>query len=118
MARIKAVLRRSKSEVTNIEPTINVGALSIHLNNYYVLFNSKKVTLTPTEFKLLVELAKNVECAMTHEYLLSHIWGQDYINETHYLRVCIARLRKKIPINEGEKGYIVTIPTVGYKMIG
>ncbi|WP_017754176.1 response regulator transcription factor [Calidifontibacillus oryziterrae] len=118
IARIKAVLRRSNSEVTVVEPTINIGSLYIHLNNYKVLFNNEKISLTPTEFNLLVELAKNPECVLTHEHLLSHIWGQDYINETHYLRVCIARLRKKIPINEDEKGFIQTIPTVGYKMIG
>lgn len=118
IARIKAVLRRSKSEVLVTEPTISVGQLYLHLNNYIVKYNGEKINLTPTEFKLLVEFVKNIDCVLTHEYLLSHIWGADYINETHYLRVCLARLRKKIPIKEGEKGYISTIPTVGYKMAG
>lgn len=118
IARIKAVLRRSKSELTVTEPTISVGPLYLHLNNYIVKFNNEKINLTPTEFKLLAEFAKNNDCVLTHEHLLSSIWGSDYINETHYLRVCVARLRKKIPIKEGESGYISTIPTVGYKMIG
>lgn len=118
IARIKAVLRRSKSEVSIIEPTITIGPLYLHLNNYIVKHNDAKINLTPTEFKLLVELAKNIECVLTHEHLLGHIWGSDYINETHYLRVCVARLRKKIPLKEGERGYITTIPTIGYKMVG
>lgn len=118
IARIKAVLRRSKSEVSVMEPTVTIGSLYLHLNNYIVKYKDKKINLTPTEFKLLVELAKNQNCVLTHEHLLSQIWGSDYMNETHYLRVCIARLRKKIPIQEGERGYIATIPTVGYKMVG
>lgn len=118
IARVKAVLRRSNNTVAVNEPTIQVGLLYIHLTNYEVMYDNKKVSLTPTEFNLLVELAKNSDCVMTHEYLLTHIWGQDYINETHYLRVCIARLRKKLPIKEAENGYIQTIPTVGYKMLG
>lgn len=118
IARIKAVLRRSNSEVSVAEPTLSIGPLYLHLNNYIVKYEGERINLTPTEFKLLVELAKNIDCVLTHEYLLGHIWGQDYLNETHYLRVCIARLRKKIPILEGERGYIKTIPTVGYKMVG
>lgn len=118
IARVKAVLRRSNRTVTVNEPTIQVGSLYIHLTYYQVMHENKKVSLTKTEFNLLVELAKNLDCVLTHEHLLSHIWGPDYINETHYLRVCIARLRKKIPIKDGEKGFIQTIPTVGYKMLG
>jgi|GEM_PF-6363601 len=69
------------------------------------------------EYKLLYELVQEADKLLTHEYLLTKIWGADYRDETHYLRVCIARVRKKLEISEGI-GYIQTIPTVGYRMVG
>ena len=117
LARIKAVLRRAVSDKTESNPNLTVGPLKINLRSHKVKFKSTEIKLTPTEFKLLVEMAKYRGCVLTHEQLLTNIWGAEYRDETHYLRVCVARIRQKIALLEGQIGSIQTVPTVGYKMI-
>lgn len=118
LARTKAVLRRCNNDKVDNQPVLEINSLYINLLSYKVKIKEEEVKLNPTEFKLLVELAKNSGCVLTHEALLSKIWGSEYRDETHYLRVCVARLRQKLAITEKEPGYIQTIPTVGYKMLG
>lgn len=118
LARVRAVLRRTKKEKIEQVNNLNLGVLNINLAKYTVKKNDKEIKLTPTEFKIFVELVKNLECVLTHESLLCKVWGVEYREETHYLRVCIARIRQKLGISEGTQGYIQTIPTVGYKMVG
>ncbi|KUO49003.1 MAG: two-component system response regulator [Desulfitibacter sp. BRH_c19] len=117
LARIKAVLRRSKNNWVENEPLIKVGNLCINLVSYKIEVNNQIVKLNPTELKLLTELAKNKGCMLTHEDLLTKVWGIEYKDETHYLRVCVARIRNKLNIYHGDAGYIETIPTIGYKML-
>lgn len=117
LARINAVSRRYLQEKVNDKPVLDIGPLHINLMSYKVKVGTKNIKLTPTEFKLLAELAVNKGKVLTHEYLLSKIWGSEYRDEAHYLRVCVARIRQKLKISENEVGYIHTIPTVGYKML-
>lgn len=118
LARINAVLRRTRDAgLTTNEPVVEIGDLTVNLPNYEVLIENKPVRLTSTEFRLLGELVKNKGCVLTHEDLLTKVWGPEYRDETHYLRVCVAKIRQKTGISEGEPGFIQTIPTIGYKVL-
>ncbi|OEF98004.1 response regulator transcription factor [Desulfuribacillus alkaliarsenatis] len=119
LARIKTVLRRTQSEIrADSETLLELGDIKINFMSMSVHVKDREITFTPTEFKLLAELAKNVGCVLTHEELLGKIWGAEYRNETQYLRVCVARIRRKLDILKGDVGFIKTVPTVGYMMIG
>ena len=118
LARIKAVLRRTKKETLNVKDAeIDIGDLSINFLKFCVKVNGEEIKLTPIEFKLLKEMVQHKGCVITHEGILSKVWGPEYRDETHYLRVTIARIRQKLGIPEGEPGYIQTVPTIGYKML-
>jgi len=116
LARINAVVRRCIKERIDDSPILNTGELHINLASYKVKVGINNIKLTPTEFKLLAELAINNGKVITHEALLTKIWGLEYRDETHYLRVCVARIRQKLKLRDGDIGFIQTIPTVGYKM--
>jgi two-component system KDP operon response regulator KdpE len=86
----------------------------IDLSQRQVIINEQAAHLTPTEFKLLTILASNPEKVVPHEELLLAIWGQEYKDCTHYLRVSIGRLRQKIEVDPGNPEIIVTCSGVGY----
>jgi DNA-binding winged helix-turn-helix (wHTH) protein len=74
------------------------------------------VHLTPTEYKLLYELARNVNCAMLHEQLLSAVWGPEYLSGYDYLRSYIHLLRRKLEPDPSNPKYILRVPGVGYML--
>lgn len=115
LARINAVMRRAKSNVIQT-PTdkIRLGDMTVDLAQRQVIINNQTAHLTPTEFKLLTILASNPEKVVPHEELLLAIWGQEYKDCTHYLRVSIGRLRQKIEADPGNPEIIVTCSGVGY----
>jgi two-component system KDP operon response regulator KdpE len=77
--------------------------------------NNEIVKLTTTEYSLLVLFAKNYGKVLTHQYLLRAIWGPGYINQTQYLRVFIAQIRKKIEDDPNHPEYLLTESGVGYR---
>lgn len=115
LARINAVMRRVKNNITQT-PTdkIKLGSLLIDLSQRQVIINGQSAHLTPTEFKLLTYLANNCDKVVPHEELLIAIWGNEYKDCTHYLRVSVGRLRQKIELDPGNPEYIVTCSGVGY----
>lgn len=116
LARIRSALRNSSQE--NKEPIINYNTLQIDLVNRIVRKENENLKLTTTEYALLVLLIKNEGKVLTHQYLLKEIWGNTFVNETQYLRVFIAQLRKKIENNPNTPNYIITESGVGYRFIG
>lgn len=116
LARIRSALRNSSQE--NKEPIINYNTLHIDLINRIVRKENEILKLTTTEYALLVLLIKNEGKVLTHQYLLKEIWGNTFVNETQYLRVFIAQLRKKIEDNPNTPNYIITESGVGYRFIG
>ncbi len=116
LARIRSALRNSSQE--NKEPIINYNTLQIDLINRIVRKENEILKLTTTEYALLVLLIKNEGKVLTHQYLLKEIWGNTFVNETQYLRVFIAQLRKKIENNPNTPNYIITESGVGYRFIG
>jgi two-component system KDP operon response regulator KdpE len=113
LARIRAAIKRNTHSENNA--SITVEDLEIDLNARVVKSSNQEIKLTNTEFNLLVLMAKNEGKVLTHQYLLKEIWGLTYANETQYLRVFIAQLRKKIEPNPNSPKYIITASGIGYR---
>jgi two-component system KDP operon response regulator KdpE len=116
LARIRSTLRKTSSE-RNI-PTANFKDLTIDFVNRTVKKDETLVKLTSTEYSLLAVLARNEGKVLTHRYLLTSVWGPSYENESQYLRVFIAQLRKKLENNPNRPLHIITESGVGYRFIG
>lgn len=120
-ARVKAVLRRSQQNVTEQHSTntslIQTGELDIDVGGKRCWINNEEFKLTFTEFSLLELLALNLDKVVPHETLLTEIWGAQYRDDVEYLRVAIARIRRKIKENvQNKEEYIVTYPGLGYML--
>lgn len=115
VARIKAVLRRSKvTEQQDHSLKVEFDNLSINLDNYVVTYYGKDFELPPKEIELLHYLASNPDRVFTREQLLDKIWGYDFFGETRTVDVHIKRLREKFD-NSEDKWEIKTVWGVGYK---
>lgn len=116
-ARVNAVMRRVVREVIRMdEGKKRIGGLVIDLSQRQVTNQGKSAALTPTEFKLLMYLAERSEQVISHEELLTHVWGQEYAHCVHYLRVGIGRLRQKVEKDPANPSYLVTCSGVGYML--
>jgi two-component system, OmpR family, KDP operon response regulator KdpE len=113
LARIRSALRQNTSE-GSVEPLI-FGFLEIDLASHVVRKNNKVLKLTSTEFNLLALLAKNAGRVITHQYLLKEIWGYSYLEQTQYLRVFVAQLRKKIEDDPAKPTLLITESGIGYR---
>lgn len=115
LARVRSHLRNHIEEAS--KPIINSANLSIDLVARLVKVNSEEIKLTQTEFNLLAILAKNEGKVLTHQYLLKEIWGKSYSDQTQYLRVFVAQLRKKIEKDANHPEMILTESGIGYRFI-
>jgi two-component system, OmpR family, KDP operon response regulator KdpE len=113
LARIRVAVRQSKAETD--KPTLEFGNLSIDLVKHLVYKNNEIVKLTSTEFSLLALLAKNEGRVLTHQFILKEIWGMGYIEQTQYLRVFIAQLRKKVEDDPSKPKLLNTESGIGYR---
>jgi two-component system KDP operon response regulator KdpE len=91
------------------------GNLSIDMAAHVARKNDEILKLTATEFSLLQLLARNRGRVLTHQYILKEVWGFGYVEQTHYLRVFIAQLRKKIEDNPAKPTFIITESGIGYR---
>lgn len=115
MARIRSALRKASADENNAiaefdDLTIDYAARTAKKNGVII-------KLTATEYSLLALMAKNEGKVLTHQYLLSQIWGPSYNNESQYLRVFVAQLRKKIETDPNRPVHIVTESRVGYRFV-
>lgn len=113
LARLRAAIKRNSTEETS--SIIEVGELSIDLSLRLAKKNHEVLKLTSTEYQLLSLFASNIGKVLTHHFILKEIWGVGYQNESQYLRVYVAQLRKKIETNPNSPKYIVTESGVGYR---
>jgi two-component system KDP operon response regulator KdpE len=113
LARMRAVLRRRSDDG---EGAVRVGALEIDLVDRSVRRDGKEVHLTPIEFDLLSKLAEHPGRLVTHRQLLQEVWGPGYEDETHYLRVHFAHVRRKIEPDPSNPRYVMTEPGIGYRL--
>jgi two-component system KDP operon response regulator KdpE len=115
LARIRSALRDSITE--DGDTTLNFNDLQIDLSTRMVKKNNQLVKLTSTEYNLLAILIKNEGKVLTHQYLLRAIWGPGFINQSQYLRVFIAQIRKKIETDANRPEYLLTESGVGYRFM-
>jgi two-component system KDP operon response regulator KdpE len=117
-ARIKAVLRRAELPPPAPRQSITVDdRLSIDFERREVTVDGQKVQLRPTEYRLLYHLASNPGSVLSHETLLSRVWGPEYRDASHYLRLYINYLRQKLERDPSSPQYILTERGVGYRFI-
>lgn len=116
MARMRVSLRRAASSEN--EPVLTCGDLVIDLAQRRVTVAEREVKLTPTEYELLKILAQHRGRVLTHKQLLQAVWGSVDMGDTHYIRVYIGQLRRKIEQNPTQPQHILTESGVGYRMMG
>ncbi|SDF13683.1 response regulator [Sporolituus thermophilus] len=115
MARMRVSLRRAASSET--EPVLSCGDLVIDLVGRRVSVGGREIKLTPTEYELIKVLAQHRGRVLTHKQLLKAVWGSTYVEDTHYIRVYIGQLRRKIEENPAQPRYIITESGVGYRLM-
>ena len=122
LARVRAVLRRTQlrgEEGMGAGPmtVTTVGELTIDYAQHLVKRRGEEVTLTPTEYRLLAYLAQNVGRVLTQDLLLEHVWGADYLGESHMLQVNVNRLRRKLEEDPAHPQYLKTKVGIGYLLV-
>lgn len=118
VSRVKAVLRRSQSVVEPGEAVITIDdRLSVDFNRREVIVEGERIKLRPTEYRLLYHLIENAGWTVPHEQLLAKVWGYEYRDETHYVRLYINYLREKIEEDPSNPKYILTERGIGYRFV-
>jgi two-component system KDP operon response regulator KdpE len=115
LARLRAALRRAAAPVGE-PPAVRFGDVEVDLARREVARGGEPVHLTPHEYRLLAELARHPGRVLTHPALLSAVWGPEYGSETHYLRVYMANLRRKLEEDPARPRHLITETGVGYRL--
>ncbi|MBN2274789.1 MAG: response regulator [Bacteroidales bacterium] len=113
LARIRVAIRQGQEISDN--SCLTFGSISVDIANHIVRKNNETIKLTSTEYSLLALLAKNEGRVLTHQYILKEVWGMGYIEQTQYLRVFIAQLRKKIEDDPAKPKLLITESGIGYR---
>ncbi len=113
LARIRAAIRQHRSKEDN--PIIEISDIQIDIANHTAKKKGEILKLTSTEFSLLALFAQNQGCVLTHQYILKEIWGYRYTDQSQYLRVFVAQVRKKIEDNPSKPSILITESGIGYR---
>ena len=116
LARMRVALRHKGVPVSASITHYKKAGVSIDLAAHRVERNGEQVHLTPTEFNLLARLVRSAGRVVTHRQLLSDVWGAEFIDHTHYLRLYMAQLRAKLEIDSADPVLLLTEPGVGYRL--
>ncbi len=118
ISRVKAVLRRTHTVVEPSETIIKIDdRLSVDFNKREVIVEGERIKLRPTEYRLLYHLIENAGWTVPHEQLLAKVWGYEYRDETHYVRLYVNYLREKIEEDPSNPKYILTERGIGYRFM-
>jgi two-component system KDP operon response regulator KdpE len=116
-ARVNAVIQRARKTRTETPRNVHVfNDLIVDADNAQVTVRGKQVSLTPTEFQLLLTLVQNAGRILSHEQLLSQVWGPEYVGEPGYVKRYIWYLRQKVEEDPSNPEYIITERGFGYKL--
>src|SRR6202034_1757564 len=115
LARAHSAMRR-QLHASRGEPVMKFGPLSIDFAARAVFINDQRVTLTPKEYRLLQILAQHSGNVVTHQFLLREVWGNEHIDDTHYLRIFVRKLRRKIEADPTQPRILLTELGVGYRL--
>jgi len=117
-SRVHAVMRRADWPAPPPRTILAIDdRLSIDFNRHQVIVDGERIDLRPTEYRLLNHLIQNAGWVVPHDTLLAKVWGYEYRDETHYLRLYINYLRKKIENDPSDPQYILTERGVGYRFV-
>jgi two-component system KDP operon response regulator KdpE len=117
LARVRVALRHVQQLADNADATsFSAGDLKVDLSTRRVLVADREVHLTPIEYKLFTILIRHAGRVLTHRQLLEQVWGPHQAKETHYLRVFMASLRRKLEADPAQPKYLLTEQGVGYRM--
>ncbi len=118
-SRVRAVLRRVETPASSPEKAVLKidDRLSIDFNTREVIVAGQRIKLRPTEYRLLYHLVENAGWTVTHEQLLAKVWGYEYRDEAHYVRLYVNYLREKIEEDPSNPKYILTERGVGYRFV-
>ena len=117
MARVRAQLRRHLQQTPSGEPELRFGDVVVDLARHRVERAGQPVHLTPIEYRLLTHLAAQPDRVITHRALLKALWGPSHTEDTHYVRVHMANLRKKLEADASQPRHLVTEAGVGYRFV-
>jgi DNA-binding response OmpR family regulator len=121
LARVRAVLRRtqfaSNEQGHNLQPITTIGEMTIDYAQHLVRMAGKEVMLTPIEYRILAYLAQNAGRVVTQDLVLEHVWGAEYVGESHMLQVNINRLRCKLEADPAHPRYLKTKVGIGYLLV-
>ncbi len=118
VSRVKAVLRRTETTSGATHGVIEVDSrLKLDFDRREVWVNDELVQLRPTEYRLLYHLVQNAGWVISHDQLLAKVWGYEYRDEPHYVRLYINYLRKKLEEDPSNPKYILTERGVGYRFV-
>ncbi|MFB8829568.1 response regulator [Azotobacter sp. CWF10] len=115
LARVRAHLRRRRQAGSEGAKPIDFGSIRIDFGRRLVEKDGQPVHLTPIEFRLLAYLVSNPDRVLTHRQLLKAVWGPSHAEDSHYVRVYMGHLRKKIENDPANPDFILTEPGVGYR---
>ncbi|MBN1314294.1 MAG: response regulator transcription factor [Anaerolineales bacterium] len=117
-SRVSAVLRRAALPAPTPKTALVIDDwLTIDFSKRQVIVNGERIDLSPTEYRLLYHLVNNAGWVMPYETLLAKVWGYEYREETHYLRIYVGYLRKKIEKDPSDPEYILTERSIGYRFV-
>ncbi len=120
LARVRAVLRRSqftaREHAQGLRATTTTGDLTVDYSQHVVTLAGREIALTPTEYRILAYLAQNVGRIVTQDLLLEHVWGSEYLGESHMLQVNVNRLRRKLEVDPTQPRYVLTKVGIGYSL--
>jgi two-component system, OmpR family, KDP operon response regulator KdpE len=116
LARAHSAMRRQLRTARG-EPVVRFGPLSIDFTARAVFISDQRLTLTPKEYRLLQILAQHSGNVVTHQFLLREVWGNDHIDDTHYLRIFVRKLRRKIEADPTQPRILLTELGVGYRLV-
>ncbi len=118
VSRVKAVLRRFEGPGEGSDDVIEVDdRLKIDFSRREIWVEGKLMNLRPTEYRLLYHLVQNAGWVLTYDQILSRVWGYEYRDESHYVRLYINYLREKLEKDPANPKYILTERGVGYRFI-
>ena len=116
LARVRAQLRR-RYRSSDSQPTCQFGNVRVDLSRHSADKNGQALHLTPIEFRLLAELISHPDCVLTHRQLLKAVWGPSHAEDTHYVRVYMAHLRKKVEDDAAQPKHLLTETGIGYRFV-
>jgi two-component system, OmpR family, KDP operon response regulator KdpE len=117
IARIRVALRHVVQDSSTSDGAIfSVGDLKVDMARRQIFLSDEEIHLTPIEYRLMTTMIKYAGKVVTHKQLLKEVWGPDSVYETHYLRVYMAQLRRKIETDPAQPRYLFTEAGIGYRL--